>query len=79
MLCYNREAADDDDDNDRHLPTLRLSGSGRLFRVMISVIDLDPKPVHRISTWVQRKEEWLETYFNSIGNGLLDMGPTEQR
>jgi len=27
---------------------------------MISVIDLDPKPVHRITNWVKRKEEWLQ-------------------
>jgi hypothetical protein len=34
------------------------------FRLMISVIDLDPKSVHRISSWVKRKETWLSTYFN---------------
>ncbi len=57
------------------LPTFRfLSAGGRRFRAMLSVIDLDPKPVHRISTWVKRKEEWLETYFNSIGNGYLSGG-----
>jgi len=38
----------------------------RLFRVQVSVIDLDPKPVHRIGTWVKRKEEWLEAYFDSL-------------
>ncbi len=54
----------------RSLPSFRFaSAGGRLYRAMISVIDLDPKPVHRISTWVKRKEEWLETYFSSIGNG----------
>ena len=40
------------------LPVLQLHQ--KLFRVMISVIDLDPKPVHRITSWVKRKEDWLK-------------------
>ena len=32
----------------------------RGYRVMISTIDLDPKPVHRIPTWVMRKEDYLQ-------------------
>ena len=31
---------------------------------MISTIDLDPKPVHRIPTWVMRKEEYLQVNFS---------------
>ena len=45
------------------LPTLTFDtteGSGRRYRVMISTIDLDPKPVHRIPTWVMRKEDYLQ-------------------
>lgn len=44
------------------LPSVQIPKSGKYFRVMISVIDLDPKPVHRISTWVKRKEEYLQIY-----------------
>ncbi len=47
-------------------PTFHFRSLDKSFRVMISVIDLDPKPVHRIATWVKRKEEWLQTYFHSI-------------
>ncbi|XP_040568205.1 inositol-pentakisphosphate 2-kinase [Lepeophtheirus salmonis] len=35
------------------------------YRVMISVIDLDPKPIHRISKWVQDKEEWIKSVESS--------------
>ena len=44
------------------LPVVRLGG--KYFRVMVSVIDLDPKPVHRIANWVKRKEEWLQVKTN---------------
>ncbi len=61
--------SEDDDD----LPALRFesvsSVGGRAYRVMISVIDLDPKPVHRIPTWVKRKEDWLDAYFESFTGG----------
>ena len=50
------------------LPVFHFKSMNKYFRAMISVIDLDPKPVHRISTWVKRKEEWLKIYFNSIGS-----------
>ena len=36
----------------------------RGYRVMISTIDLDPKPVHRIPTWVMRKEDYLQVRHN---------------
>ena len=48
------------------LPTLTFEspdgsrGRRRRYRVMISTIDLDPKPVHRIPTWVMRKEDYLQ-------------------
>jgi len=54
------------------LPTLTFESSPdgnsrrRRYRVMISTIDLDPKPVHRIPTWVMRKEEYLQAYFDSV-------------
>ena len=44
------------------LPVVRLGG--KYFRVMVSVINLDPKPVHRIANWVKRKEEWLQVKTN---------------
>ena len=51
------------------LPTLTFEsrvGNNRRYRVMISTIDLDPKPVHRIPTWVMRKEDYLQaSYFDT--------------
>ena len=54
------------------LPTLTFESPDgsrrrrRRYRVMISTIDLDPKPVHRIPTWVMRKEDYLQvSYFNT--------------
>lgn len=44
------------------LPNIRISSNDKYLRVMISVIDLDPKPVHRIPTWIQRRQEWLNCY-----------------
>ena len=43
-------------------PTSSAAGKSRRrgYRVMISTIDLDPKPVHRIPTWVMRKEDYLQ-------------------
>lgn len=68
LLLTFREVEDDRAESllDDPLPAFRFESLGKSFRMMISVIDLDPKPVHRISTWVKRKEEWLETYFNSV-------------
>ena len=48
------------------LPIIELEETGQRYRVMISVVDLDPKPVHRIRHWVKRKEEWLKIYSDSI-------------
>jgi hypothetical protein len=36
------------------------------------VIDLDPKPVHRIANWVKRKEEWLQVVQAMFGIGILN-------
>ena len=33
---------------------------------MISVIDLDPKPIHRLSTWIKKKEDWLRIYQHTL-------------
>ncbi len=48
------------DDQEVRLSTVVLNNV--IYRVMISVIDLDPKPVHRIPVWVERNEEWLKIY-----------------
>ena len=48
------------------LPIIEMEETGKRYRVMISVVDLDPKPVHRIRHWVKRKEEWLKIYYDSI-------------
>ena len=50
------------------LPIIEMKETGKRFRVMMSVIDLDPKPVHRIRHWVKRKEEWLKIYSDSISS-----------
>ena len=55
--------AEKDEDN---LPIIEMEETGKKYRVMISVVDLDPKPVHRIRHWVKRKEEWLKIYSDSI-------------
>jgi len=35
---------------------------GKLFRVKLSVVDLDPKSLNRISKYVSQKKMWLESY-----------------
>lgn len=35
------------------------------LRTMISVIDLDPKPVHRIPTWIEKRQDWLKSYLKN--------------
>ena len=42
------------------LPSINLEG--KLYRVMVSVIDLDPKPINRIGRWLKQKDEMLETF-----------------
>ena len=44
------------------LPSIRMGD--RLYRVMISVMDLDPKPINRIRRWLKQKDEMLKTYSN---------------
>ena len=53
------------------LPSIRMTdddsgnrGQSILYRVMISVVDLDPKPINRIRRWLNQKEEMLKTYSN---------------
>jgi hypothetical protein len=60
-MCFEIKVANPDEESDPGLPVVKLGQL--LFRVMISVIDLDPKPVHRITSWVKRKEEWLKVTF----------------
>lgn len=66
ILITFREIRGDVADPSVHVPYFDFPMLNKRFRLMISVIDLDPKSVHRISSWVQRKEEWLRIYFNSI-------------
>lgn len=56
------------DKEDGGLPIIEMEETGKRYRVMISVVDLDPKPVHRIRHWVKRKEEWLKIYSDSINS-----------
>ena len=57
------------------LPMIEMEETGKRYRVMISVIDLDHKPVHRIRHWVKRKEEWLKIYSDSV-KSLPGFNPT---
>merc|ERR1711997_983864 len=52
MIPLEKIKSDEDE-----LPIIELEETGQRYRVMISVVDLDPKPVHRIRHWVKRKEE----------------------
>ena len=61
MIPLEKIKSDEDE-----LPVIELEETGQRYRVMISVVDLDPKPVHRIRHWVKRKEEWLKIYSDSI-------------
>lgn len=45
---------------------LKIPVGGTSFRLMISVIDLDPKPIHRLSTWIKKKEDWLRIYQQTL-------------
>jgi hypothetical protein len=42
-----------------------FSGKQVKLRTMISVIDLDPKPVHRIPTWIEKRQDWLKSYLKN--------------
>lgn len=44
---------------------LGFSGKQMKLRTMISVIDLDPKPVHRIPTWIEKRQDWLKSYLKN--------------
>ena len=44
---------------------LGFSGKQVKLRTMISVIDLDPKPVHRIPTWIEKRQDWLKSYLKN--------------
>ena len=65
------------DEDDKDLPIIEMEETGKRYRVMISVVDLDPKPVHRIRHWVKRKEEWLKIYSDSIKDTANDNSNTE--
>ena len=59
---------EEENENDDGLPIIEMEETGKRYRVMISVVDLDPKPVHRIPYWVERKEEWLKIYSDSVNS-----------
>ena len=65
------------EEDDKDLPIIEMEETGKRYRVMISVVDLDPKPVHRIRHWVKRKEEWLKIYSDSIKDTANDNSNTE--
>ena len=49
-----------------HLDLSIGSGNDQMkLRTMISVIDLDPKPVHRIPTWIEKRQDWLKSYLKN--------------
>ena len=57
---------DDETGNQTGLPTIILPvGNHPMLRIMISVIDLDPKPVHRIPTWIEKRQDWLKSYLKN--------------
>ena len=63
IFCFSAPLLESDQRNSLKLPSLKL-GPNHMMRVMISVIDLDPKPVHRLPTWVERRREWLNSYLH---------------
>ena len=44
---------------------LSIGNDQMKLRTMISVIDLDPKPVHRIPTWIEKRQDWLRSYLKN--------------
>lgn len=67
LLLTFREIEDLSQETFDH-PVLHFRSLEKSFRLMLSVIDMDPKSVHRISSWVKRKESWLNAYFSSLKN-----------
>ncbi|TRY63503.1 hypothetical protein TCAL_00402 [Tigriopus californicus] len=65
LLLTFREIQDLSQETFEH-PVLHFRSVDKSFRLMLSVIDMDPKSVHRISSWVKRKESWLNAYFSSL-------------
>ena len=61
LLITFRTIEDSNLETTLQLPNLTL-GPNQMMRVMISVIDLDPKAVHRIPTWIEKRLEWLNSY-----------------
>merc|ERR1711976_1086799 len=53
LLITFRKVQDANLENELHLPKLTLR-TDQMMRVMISVIDLYPKAVHRIPTWIEK-------------------------
>ena len=67
LLTFRSMISQEEMENEEDgLPIIEMEETGKRYRVMISVVDLDPKPVHRIRHWVKRKEEWLKIYNDSI-------------
>ena len=64
LLITFRRVEDANLENDLHLPKLTMR-SNQMMRVMISVIDLDPKAVHRIPTWIEKRQDWMNSYLQN--------------
>ena len=62
LLITFKKIKDYSTEESNQLPSIKFPDDGQMFRAMISVIDLDPKPVTRIKTWLKRKEDMLEAY-----------------
>ena len=64
LLITFRKIQDANLENELHLPKLTLR-TNQMMRVMISVIDLDPKAVHRIPTWIEKRQDWMNSYLQN--------------
>ena len=62
ILITFRAIQDCEVQDDENNITISLPGNQMKLRTMISVIDLDPKPVHRIPTWIEKRQDWLKSY-----------------
>ena len=62
LEATDHRSAGEGQPKDNLLPSVRMAGQS--FRMMISVIDLDPKPINRIRRWLKQKDEMLKTYSN---------------
>ena len=65
ILITFRAIQDGEIEENNVMPCISLPGNQMKLRTMISVIDLDPKPVHRIPTWIEKRQDWLKSYLKN--------------